>query len=120
MSQPPHYATPPPNPNYGSTGYNTTTTSATSNPPSSYGSDAGSASSSSAPSAIAPQPLRKSLHLEDHVLVAQGADEETEDGIIRNRDAIRKIRDTWIYKQVRLRQDEFTNYRSVRCEFFCD
>ena len=51
--------------------------------------------------------------MEDHVLVAQTPDEEKEDGIIWNRDAIRKIRDTWIYKQVRLRQDEFTHYRTV-------
>jgi inositol polyphosphate 5-phosphatase INPP5B/F len=45
------------------------------------------------------------------VLIPSIPDEETQDGIIRNVDAIAKIRDTWIYKQVRLRQDEFTNYQ---------
>jgi hypothetical protein len=40
-------------------------------------------------------------------------DEETEDGRLRNREAVAKIRDTWIYKQVRARQDEFTQYRKV-------
>lgn len=61
----------------------------------------------------------KKFAMEDHVLVTQGPDEETEDGVIRNRDAIRKIRDTWIYKQVRLRQDEFTHYRTVRIAMIC-
>ena len=56
----------------------------------------------------------KKFAMEDHVLVTQAPDEEKEDGIIWNREAIRKIRDTWIYKQVRLRQDEFTHYRTVR------
>lgn len=85
------------------------------------GSDAGSVSSSSGPpsttgsaAAAVPTEQPKKFAMEDHVLVAQGPDEETEDGVIRNRDAIRKIRDTWIYKQVRLRQDEFTHYRTVR------
>jgi hypothetical protein len=45
--------------------------------------------------------------------MSQTPDEETPDGRIRNREAVAKIRDTWIYKQVRERQDEFTNYRKV-------
>jgi inositol polyphosphate 5-phosphatase INPP5B/F len=47
------------------------------------------------------------------VLIPSLPDEETETGMIRNADAIAKIRDTWIYKQVRLRQDEFTNYTAA-------
>jgi hypothetical protein len=56
---------------------------------------------------------KKSSNLEDRVLVTRTPDEETEDGRIRNKEAVRKIRDTWIYKQVRARQDEFTQYRQV-------
>jgi hypothetical protein len=67
----------------------------------------------------APQPQRpkkkkKQANLEDRVLVTRTPDEETEDGRVRNTEAVRKIRDTWIYKQVRARQDEFTQYRQVR------
>lgn len=39
------------------------------------------------------------------IIVANRAgDEETEDGRIRNREAATKIRDAWIYKQIRARQ----------------
>lgn len=41
------------------------------------------------------------------------ADEETEDGRIRNKEAIAKIRDAWVYKQIRARVDEFTEYKQV-------
>jgi len=51
--------------------------------------------------------------VEDVVLTTRSPDEETADGRIRNREAITKIRDAWIYKQVRNRQREFTQYRSV-------
>jgi len=51
------------------------------------------------------------------MLVTRTPDEETEDGRIRNREAATKIRDAWIYKQIRLRQDEFTQYRTAR--LFC-
>ena len=78
-------------------------------PPSSVG---GGEVAPAAPSSSSQK--KSSTTLENHVLVPEGPDEETEDGIIRNLDAIAKIRDTWIYKQVRLRQDEFTNYRQVR------
>jgi hypothetical protein len=37
-------------------------------------------------------------------IVTRTADEETEDGRIRNREASQKIRDAWIYKQIRARQ----------------
>lgn len=57
-------------------------------------------------------------NIEDEVLVPQAPDEETEDGRVRNREAIAKIRDIWIYKQVRARQDEFTQYRPVRRRHF--
>jgi inositol polyphosphate 5-phosphatase INPP5B/F len=47
------------------------------------------------------------------VLVTRAADEETEDGRVRNAEASGKIRDTWIYKQIRLRQAEFTQFRQA-------
>jgi hypothetical protein len=47
------------------------------------------------------------------VLVTRTADEETEDGRIRNREAMAKIRDAWVYKQVRERVREFTEYKQV-------
>eukprot|EP00956_Cyclotella_meneghiniana_P019872 scaffold34547_cov69-Cyclotella_meneghiniana.AAC.4 len=51
----------------------------------------------------------------DGIIVANRAgDEETEDGRIRNREAATKIRDAWIYKQIRARQDEFTQYKQGR------
>lgn len=34
----------------------------------------------------------------------RAGDEETEDGRIRNREAATKIRDAWIYKQIRARR----------------
>jgi len=37
-------------------------------------------------------------------IVTRTPDEETEDGRIRNREAATKIRDAWIYKQIRARQ----------------
>eukprot|EP00545_Synedropsis_sp_CCMP1620_P006920 CAMPEP_0119015632 /NCGR_PEP_ID=MMETSP1176-20130426/11335_1 /TAXON_ID=265551 /ORGANISM="Synedropsis recta cf, Strain CCMP1620" /LENGTH=725 /DNA_ID=CAMNT_0006968941 /DNA_START=52 /DNA_END=2225 /DNA_ORIENTATION=+ len=52
--------------------------------------------------------------LEDTMLTTRTPDEETEDGRIRNREAATKIRDAWIYKQIRARQDEFTQYRTAR------
>jgi hypothetical protein len=51
--------------------------------------------------------------LDDQPLMTRTPDEETEDGRLRNREAVAKIRETWIYKQVRARQDEFTQYRKV-------
>uniref|UniRef100_A0A7S2LT51 Rho-GAP domain-containing protein n=1 Tax=Leptocylindrus danicus TaxID=163516 RepID=A0A7S2LT51_9STRA len=41
-------------------------------------------------------------------------DIETEDGRIRNQEASAKIRDAWIYKQIRTRQEEFTQYKEAR------
>ena len=51
--------------------------------------------------------------MEDRLLVTRTADEETEDGRIRNKEAMVKIRDAWIYKQIRARMDEFTEYKQV-------
>lgn len=51
--------------------------------------------------------------MDDKVLVTRTADEETEDGRIRNKEAIKKIRDAWVYKQIRARVDEFTEYKQV-------
>jgi hypothetical protein len=56
--------------------------------------------------------------MEDKVLVTRTADEETEDGRIRNKEAMAKIRDAWVYKQVRARVDEFTEYKQVRTVYF--
>lgn len=50
---------------------------------------------------------------EDQMLATSSPDEETEEGVLRNREAIEKIRDTWLYKQVKNRQDEFTNYQQA-------
>jgi hypothetical protein len=58
--------------------------------------------------------------MEDRVLVTRTADEETEDGRIRNKEAMVKIRDAWVYKQIRARMDEFTEYKQVCTEMsFC-
>ena len=48
------------------------------------------------------------------ILASRAADVETEDGRISNREASTKIRDAWIYKQIRSRQDEFTQYKQGR------
>jgi hypothetical protein len=60
-----------------------------------------------------PSSTDKRTSLEDKMLTTRTPDEETEDGRIRNREAATKIRDAWIYKQIRARQDEFTQYRTV-------
>jgi hypothetical protein len=52
-------------------------------------------------------------NMEDKVLITRTANEETEDGRIRNKEAMSKIRDAWVYKQVRERVDEFTEYKQV-------
>lgn len=57
------------------------------------------------------KPQRPSI--EQSALVTRTPDEETEDGRIRNLEAVTKIRDAWIYKQIRARQDEFTQYKHV-------
>jgi hypothetical protein len=51
--------------------------------------------------------------MDEKVILTRTPDEETADGRIRNKEAVKKIRDTWIYKQIRIRQDEFTQYRKV-------
>ena len=78
-------------------------------------------SSSSIP--VQPVPKKKKVaplggSVEDVVLTTRTPDEETADGRIRNKEAIHKIRDAWIYKQVRNRQREFTQYRSVSSSIF--
>ena len=68
------------------------------------------------PSGGAPKVLHKNnrmANMEDKVLITRTADEETEDGRIRNKEAMAKIRDAWVYKQVRARVDEFTSYKQV-------
>lgn len=56
-------------------------------------------------------PKRKELH--DTVLLVQTPDQETEQGIKRNPEAAAIIREDWIFKQVRSRVDEFTNYNKA-------
>ena len=68
------------------------------------------AGSASAPNVHRNNRLAK---MDDKVLVTRTADEETEDGRIRNKEAIKKIRDAWVYKQIRARVDEFTEYKQV-------
>lgn len=60
-----------------------------------------------------PSKSRIKTTIDEKVLLTRTPDEETADGRVRNREASQKIRDTWIYKQVRSRQDEFTQYRKV-------
>eukprot|EP00529_Nitzschia_sp_RCC80_P001710 CAMPEP_0113514608 /NCGR_PEP_ID=MMETSP0014_2-20120614/40501_1 /TAXON_ID=2857 /ORGANISM="Nitzschia sp." /LENGTH=883 /DNA_ID=CAMNT_0000411119 /DNA_START=70 /DNA_END=2721 /DNA_ORIENTATION=+ /assembly_acc=CAM_ASM_000159 len=68
-----------------------------------------------APTASASSSSSKSRldRMEDKVLVTRTADEETEDGRIKNREAMAKIRDAWVYKQVRSRVGEFTDYKQA-------
>ena len=58
--------------------------------------------------------LARKAHMDNKMLVTKTADMETEDGRISNREAAEKIKDAWMYKQIRARQDEFTHYRQVR------
>lgn len=46
-------------------------------------------------------------------IISTAADEEFEDGRIRNAEAATKIRDAWIYTQISARAKEFTQYRNV-------
>jgi len=58
--------------------------------------------------------LARKAHLDNQMLVTKSTDIETEDGRISNREAGEKIKDAWMYKQIRARRDEFTHYRQVR------
>ena len=58
--------------------------------------------------------LARKAHLDNQMLVTKTTDVETEDGRISNREAAEKIKDAWMYKQIRARRDEFTHYRQVR------
>jgi hypothetical protein len=53
------------------------------------------------------------IALDEKMLTTRTPDEETEDGRIHNREATAKIRNSWVFKQMRARQDEFTQYRTV-------
>lgn len=55
----------------------------------------------------------RKTHSENRMLITKTADIETEDGRISNREAAEKIKDAWMYKQIRARQDEFTQYKQV-------
>jgi hypothetical protein len=46
-------------------------------------------------------------------ILPTSADEEFEDGRVRNAEAVTKIRDAWIYTQISARAKEFTQYRNV-------
>ncbi|KAL7492095.1 hypothetical protein ACHAWT_001312 [Skeletonema menzelii] len=69
-------------------------------------------SSAAAPPATTPTTSHKAPT--DPIIADRAGDEETEDGRIRNKEAASKIRDAWIYKQIRARQDEFTTYQQGR------
>jgi phosphatidylinositol-bisphosphatase len=58
--------------------------------------------------------LSRSGSLANTQIKVKTADEETEDGRIRNREAAAKIRDAWIYKQIRARSVEFTSMQKVK------
>ncbi|GKY94005.1 hypothetical protein MPSEU_000367300 [Mayamaea pseudoterrestris] len=58
-------------------------------------------------------PKQKKKQIDDDIIVTQSPDQETEDGRIVNRQAVKAIIDTWIYKQVRQRQAEFTQYKQA-------
>jgi phosphatidylinositol-bisphosphatase len=66
------------------------------------------------PASTPKPPPSKRPSIEQSPLVTRTPDEEAEDGRIRNREAVTKIRDAWIYKQIRARQDEFTQYKQAR------
>lgn len=57
--------------------------------------------------------LARKAHLDNQMLVVKSNDVETADGRISNREAAEKIKDAWMYKQIRARRDEFTHYRQV-------
>jgi hypothetical protein len=65
-----------------------------------------------------PQPAapksRLELRMESKILSTRTPDQETEQGLVRNEEAIRKIRDSWIYKNIRARTNEFTEFKQVR------
>lgn len=48
------------------------------------------------------------------IMTVKAADEEFEDGRVRNAEAGSKIRDAWIYTQISAREKEFTQYRNAR------
>ena len=70
-----------------------------------------SAAAAAAPPATPPTTQKAPT---DPIIADRAGDEETEDGRIRNKEAASKIRDAWIYKQIRARQDEFTTYQQGR------
>lgn len=69
------------------------------------------------PSGNTPQynKVNRLAQMEDKVLITRTRDEETEDGRLCNKEAMAKIRDAWVYKQVRSRVKEFTEYKQALC-----
>ncbi|CAB9525107.1 II inositol 1,4,5-trisphosphate 5-phosphatase [Seminavis robusta] len=57
--------------------------------------------------------LARKAHLDNRMLTTKTTDVETEDGRISNVEAAEKIKDAWMYKQIRARRDEFTHYRQA-------
>lgn len=57
--------------------------------------------------------LARKAHMDNQMLTTKTTDVETADGRISNREAAEKIKDAWMYKQIRARRDEFTHYRQV-------
>ena len=69
-----------------------------------------------ASSAQAMPKSRLEQRMESKILSCRTPDQETEQGLVRNEEAIRKIRDSWIYKNIRARTNEFTEFKQVRNE----
>lgn len=57
--------------------------------------------------------LARKAHMDNQMLVVKSTDVETADGRISNKEAAEKIKDAWMYKQIRARRDEFTHYRQA-------
>jgi hypothetical protein len=82
-------------------------------PPSSAATAAVAPSVSSAQATTMPK-SRLEQRMESKILSCRTPDQETEQGLVRNEEAIRKIRDSWIYKNIRARTNEFTDFKQVR------
>jgi len=54
------------------------------------------------------------------ILTPSTPDEETVDGRVRNKEAVQKIRDTWIYHQVQERKAQFTHFHEASVFLCCE
>ena len=73
------------------------------------------------PSSPPPQPTMASIPPKTKLyvpsrgrgIITNTPDEEMEDGRIRNAEAMDKIRNDWMYRQISARREEFTQYKNV-------